>query len=131
MISTSNGNYWSRTADGDTYSYRLVFYSGYVNPQSSTIRGYGLPVRCVEEKETLLPFLASVLPNSKLLALPLEFGYTGIYSRTNGYLSSEGSNGYYWSRTNWLINQAFSLQFTDSYVYPSQVDGRGFGRAVR
>ena len=41
------GFYWSSTVGSTTTAYRLVFYSGYVSPASSSNRYVGFSVRCI------------------------------------------------------------------------------------
>ena len=45
----SYGYYWAATPNGATSGRYLYFYSTSVYPQSSNRRGYGFPVRCVQE----------------------------------------------------------------------------------
>ncbi len=48
----NNGYYWSSTPNSATNAYSLNFNSGGVNPQNNNVRGYGFPVRCVQEFAT-------------------------------------------------------------------------------
>ena len=43
---SSEGDYWSRTVRSSSDTYSLSLYSNYVNPQVSTSRGHGFPLRC-------------------------------------------------------------------------------------
>lgn len=45
----SYGYYWSSSPNSTAYGYSLYFYSGGVNPSSSSNRASGFPVRCVQE----------------------------------------------------------------------------------
>ena len=48
----TNGNYWSATPIVSNYVYRVVFYSGLLNPASNSNRRVGLSVRLVREVAT-------------------------------------------------------------------------------
>lgn len=48
----SSGYYWSRTAGGSTYAYRLYFHSSNVYPANYDNRRYGYSVRCVKDLES-------------------------------------------------------------------------------
>jgi uncharacterized protein (TIGR02145 family) len=48
----NNGYYWSASPNSATNAYSLNFNSGGVNPQNNNVRGYGFPVRCVQEFAT-------------------------------------------------------------------------------
>ena len=45
----SNGYYWAATPNGATSGRYLHFFSTFVYPQYSNNRGFGFPVRCVQE----------------------------------------------------------------------------------
>lgn len=43
------GYFWSASPSSAPYGYYLYFSSSYAYPQDSSQRGYGFPVRCVQE----------------------------------------------------------------------------------
>ena len=45
----NNGYYWSASPFSATHGYYLYFNSAYANPQNTSQRGSGFPVRCVQE----------------------------------------------------------------------------------
>ena len=45
----SNGCYWSASPNSATNGYSLYFSSAGAYPQYTYQRGYGFPVRCVQE----------------------------------------------------------------------------------
>ena len=69
--------------------------------------------------------------STKLRQSPLDFVYTGFYAGSAGLLGSEGSGGYYWSRTAYSGTNAYNLDFNSSNVYPQGINGRGYGFALR
>jgi uncharacterized protein (TIGR02145 family) len=44
-----SGYNWSSTPGSGTIGRCLNFHATFVNPQHTTVRGYGLPVRCIQE----------------------------------------------------------------------------------
>lgn len=45
----NNGYYWSASPYNTALGYYLYFYSTSALPQNNYQRGYGFPVRCVQE----------------------------------------------------------------------------------
>ena len=65
-----------------------------------------------------------------LLASPANFVYSGYYN--NSSADNRGSDGSYWSGTAGSSNNAYSLSFLSSNVYPGTSDSdKYYGRAVR
>ena len=48
----NNGYYWSASPYNTTNGYNLNFNSTNANPQCNSQRGFGFPVRCVQEFAT-------------------------------------------------------------------------------
>ena len=47
---TTYGYFWSRTVNGSSDAYLLYFRSSNVNPQSTSFRGNGFPLRCTAKQ---------------------------------------------------------------------------------
>ena len=69
--------------------------------------------------------------DSKLLAAPLSFTYTGTYNNSSGSLLYESSAGCYWSRTAVSASLAYRMHFISSTVNSQNGEYRGLGLALR
>ena len=116
---SSYGSYWSRRLNNVINGYYLGFYSGYVNPQFSNLyRGYGFTIRCLHARTT--PILA-----------PLSLVRGGYYFYSNGSLSSQANDGFYWLRQpNTPVNGNY-LYVAVGYVVPQGTYYRGGGFVLR
>ena len=118
-------NWYSATAGNGKYANG----SGYTAPGDICPAGWTLPTSGSASMDftTLYSSLSSVSANIR--KYPNNFLYSGYVFGSSVY--NTGSYGYYWSKSAYSSNTAYSLNFDSSLVYPSNGYGKHYGLSVR
>ena len=128
MADEGSGYYWPASPSGASFGVYLSFNSGSVGSQSYNNRGFGFPLRCIQEFALRGADYRFCRGGVQVRVTEGSSGYRSVGS---GVLAGEGGDGFYWSASSDGVSVGRRLLLDAGSVTPQGNSDRGYGFPLR